>query len=54
MGLSSNPTCRKCGTEEETTDHILCACEALALFRHEHLGSFILYPEDINLSVGAI
>ena len=30
MGLGNNPTCRKYGTEEETSVHILCECEALA------------------------
>jgi len=40
--LSNNPTCRKCGTEEETSVHILCDCEALASRRHTHLGSFFL------------
>jgi hypothetical protein len=55
MGLSSNPTCRKCGTEEETSVHILCECEALASLRHAHLGSFFLDLEDIRkLSIGAI
>jgi hypothetical protein len=55
MGLSDNPTCRKCGTEEETSVHILCECEALASHRHAHLGSFFLDPEDIRkLSRGAI
>jgi hypothetical protein len=29
MGLSNDPTCRKCGTEEETSVYILCECEAL-------------------------
>jgi hypothetical protein len=28
MGLSADPNCRKCGTEEETSVHILCECEA--------------------------
>jgi hypothetical protein len=55
MGLSNNPTCGKCGTEEETSVHILCECEALASLRHTHLGSFFLDPEDIRkLSIGAI
>jgi len=27
MGLNDNPTCRKCGTEEETSAQILCECE---------------------------
>ena len=40
MGLSDNPTCRKCGTADETSVHILCECEALASLRHTHLGSF--------------
>jgi hypothetical protein len=39
-----------CGTVEETSDHVLCECEALA-----HLGSFFLDLEDVmNLSMGAI
>jgi hypothetical protein len=55
MGLSNNPTYRKCGTEEETSAHSLCECGALASLRHTHLGSFFLDPEDINkLSIGAI
>jgi hypothetical protein len=55
MGLSDNLTCRKCGTEGETSVHILCECEALASLRHAHLGSFFMYPEDIRkLSTGAI
>ena len=32
----------------ETSAHILCECEALALLRHAYLGSFFLEPEDIN------
>jgi hypothetical protein len=55
MGLSNSPTCRKCGTEEETSVHMLCECEALASLRHIHLGSFFLDPQDIRvLGVGAI
>jgi hypothetical protein len=54
-GLSTSPTCRKCGSEEETSVHILCECEALASLRHTYLGSFFLDPEDIReLSIGAI
>jgi hypothetical protein len=48
MGLSNTPTCRKCGTEEETSVHILCECEALASLRHAYLGSFFLDPEVIK------
>jgi hypothetical protein len=55
MGLSNNPSSRKCGTEEDTSVHIFCECEALASLRHIHLGSFFLDPEDIReLGVGAI
>jgi len=55
MWLNDNPTCRKCGTEEETSVHILCECKALASLRHTYLGSFFLDPEDIRvLGMGAI
>jgi hypothetical protein len=55
MGLSNNPTCRKCDTEEETSAHILGECEALASLRRRYLGSFFSDPEDIRrLGVGAI
>jgi hypothetical protein len=54
MRLSDSPLCR-CGSEEETSAHILCECEALASLRYVYLGSFFLEPEDIkNLSLGAI
>jgi hypothetical protein len=48
MGPSDNSICRKCGTEEETSIHTLCACGALAVLRHAHLGSFFLELEDIR------
>jgi hypothetical protein len=48
MGLSNNPICRKSGTEEETSFHILCECEALASLRYTYLGSFFLDPEAIR------
>jgi hypothetical protein len=55
MVLSADPTCRECGTEEETSVHILCECRALASLRHRYLGSFFLNPEDVRvLGVGAI
>jgi len=55
MGLCSDPMCRKCGTEEETSVHILCECEALASIRHVYLGSLFLDPDDIReLGMGAI
>ena len=54
MGLCNNPTCKKCGTDEETSAHILCELEALALLRYTYLGSYFLDPEDIReLAMGA-
>jgi hypothetical protein len=43
------------GTEEETSVHVLCACEALTSIRHSFLGSCFLDPEDIRtVNIGAI
>ena len=43
------------GTEEETSVHVLSACEALTSLRHSYPGSFFLDPEDIRkLNIGAI
>jgi len=54
IGLSDSPLCR-CGAEEEISAHILCECEALALFRRVYLASFFLEPEDIkSISLGTI
>ena len=49
MGISNDPACRKCGTEEETSVHVLCEYEALASLRHQYLGSFFLDPVDIRV-----
>jgi hypothetical protein len=55
MGLRNNPTCRKCGTEEDTSVHVLCECEDLASLRYAYLDSFFLDPENVtNLSMEAI
>jgi len=55
MWLCNDIMCRKCGTEEETSVHILFECEALSSLRHAYLGCFFLDPEDIReLGVGAI
>jgi len=54
-GLNNNPTCRKCGTEEETSANTLCECEVLASLRHTYLVSYFFEPRDIRkLSTGAI
>jgi len=52
MGLSNNPICRKCGTKEETSLHILCECEASV--KYTYLDSFFLDLEDVRkLGMGA-
>jgi hypothetical protein len=48
LGLLDSPFCRRCGTEEETSAHILCGCEALASLQHAHLGSFLPEPKNIK------
>ena len=45
MGLCNDPIYRKCGTEGETSAHILCECEALASLRHAYPGSFFFDPK---------
>jgi len=55
MALSNNPICKKCSTEEETSVHMLCECEALASLGCTYLGSLFLDPEDIRvLGMGTI
>jgi len=56
--LSNNPIYRNCGTEEETSVHILCVCvcvcEVLASLRYTYLGFFFLDLEDTRvLGMGA-
>jgi len=55
MGLIDSPLCKKCGTEDETSAHILFECEDLATRGRIYLGSFFLDPEDVrSLNLGAI
>jgi hypothetical protein len=51
LELIDRPLCRRCGAEDETSAHILCECEALALLRHVYLGSFFLEPENIKNAI---
>ena len=54
MGLSNKATCRKCGTEEETSVHLSYECEALASLKHTLLCSFFDSEDIRTLSAGAI
>ena len=47
MGLFYSPLWKSCRAEEETSDHVLCMCEALASLRHTYLHSFSLDPVDV-------
>lgn len=41
MGLISDSNCRRCDEgEEETIEHILCHCPALARARHSIMGQY--------------
>jgi hypothetical protein len=50
MEMINSPLCRRCGSEKETSAHILWECEALASLRHAHLGFFFLNPKDVKES----
>jgi len=54
MGLTVSHLFRGCGTQEETSAHIMYECEALASHSHTYLGSFFLDPDKMkSLSLGA-
>jgi len=48
MGLNNSPLFWRCGTEEETSAHVLCECEALSSFRHTYLG-LLLGPRTLTI-----
>jgi len=53
-GIGNDHRCRKYGTGEETSIHILCECETLASLRYTYLGYFYLDPDNIKkLGVGS-
>jgi hypothetical protein len=37
LGLVKSPECERCKQASETTTHVLCDCEALAVLRFRHL-----------------
>ncbi|KAJ8966792.1 hypothetical protein NQ317_001731, partial [Molorchus minor] len=45
-----NPTCRRCGEDEESALHVLCYCEGLARYRLRYLGQPFVEPEEIQKS----
>jgi hypothetical protein len=53
-GADRQSICWRCGSED-TSAHILFACQALATLTHTYLVSLFFDPEDVrSLSLGAI
>jgi len=49
MGLfNRNPSCRFCGMETETVQHITCCCESLARQRYNVFGKLSVKPKEIS------
>jgi hypothetical protein len=49
MGLfDGDPTCRFCGMETETVQHIICYCEALAHQHYNVFGKLSAEPKEIS------
>lgn len=47
MLIESDDSCRLCHTEEESAEHLLCNCEAIARIRLQKMGSAFLQPGEI-------
>jgi len=49
MGLfNGDPSCRYCGMETETVQHITCCCESLAHQRYNVFGELFVQPKEIS------
>ena len=48
MRLTEDSLCKRCGQKKESSFHVLCRCDALALHRYFYLGSDHLDPSDIR------
>jgi hypothetical protein len=51
IGLNNNPSCWRCSTEEETSVHILCECEAYVSGRHAYVFLLLLGPRIYRVQV---
>ncbi|ENN71353.1 hypothetical protein D910_12373 [Dendroctonus ponderosae] len=47
MGLSDQPTCKRCESEAETTLHIVCHCTLYATGRRRLLRGDEVLPEQV-------
>jgi hypothetical protein len=49
IGLfNGDPSCRFCGMETETVQHIICCCEALSCQRYNVFGKLSVEPKEIS------
>jgi hypothetical protein len=49
MGLfNGDPSCRFCGMETETVQHITCSCKALSHQRYNVFGKPLVEPKEIS------
>jgi hypothetical protein len=49
MGLfNGDPSCRFCGMETETVQHIICYCESLTCQRYNVFGKPSVEPKEIS------
>ena len=49
MGLfKGDPSCRFCGMETETVQHITCCCESLARQGYNVFGELFVQPKEIS------
>jgi hypothetical protein len=46
LGLTDDPTCKRCLEKDESATHILCDCKPIAYLRIRHLGQFFMEPSD--------
>ena len=49
LGKVDSDTCRMCESEPETTEHIICTCNAFVIKRMTLLGSPHLTPEEVKM-----
>ena len=49
-----NSKCRLCNREEETTQHMIFGCDALAVTRADTLGKYFLDPRKDKLNINDV
>jgi hypothetical protein len=55
LGLfDGDPTCRLCGEEAETVQHIICCCEALACQCYNVFGNLLVSVEPKEIGTASV